>query len=82
MVTGPGAPGVAACDAALEAGLEMATLSGATAEKLARILPPIASWRNPIDMTGSSATNPELVWRTMETVLADASVLGEKIKNI
>ncbi|MEN8243544.1 MAG: CoA-binding protein [Thermodesulfobacteriota bacterium] len=76
VVTGPGAPGVAACDAALESGLEMATLGKATAEKLSRILPPIASWRNPIDMTGSAATNPELVWRTMETVLADESVDG------
>jgi len=76
VVTGPGAPGVAACDAALEAGLEMATLGEATSEKLSRILSPIASWRNPIDMTGSAATNPELVWRTMETVLADESVDG------
>ncbi|MCG6911044.1 MAG: CoA-binding protein [Deltaproteobacteria bacterium] len=76
VVTGPGAPGVAACDAALEAGLEMATLGNGTAEKLSRILPPIASWRNPVDMTGSAATNPELVWRTIETVLADDSVDG------
>ena len=76
VVTGPGAPGVAACDAAVEAGLEMATLGDITAEKLSHILPPIASWHNPIDMTGSSATNPELVWRTVETVLADASVDG------
>ena len=76
VVTGPGAPGVAACDAAVEAGLEMSTFSPATTEELARLLPSIASWRNPVDLTGSSATNPELVWRTMELVLADEAVDG------
>ena len=76
VVTGPGAPGVAACDAAIEAGLEMASLSRETSGHLADILPPIASWRNPIDLTGSSATNPELILKTMRCVLKDESVDG------
>ncbi|MEW6440828.1 MAG: CoA-binding protein [bacterium] len=76
VVTGPGAPGVAACDSAVEAGLEMATLSPETSAQLARILPPIASWRNPIDLTGASATNPELATQTMEWVLKDPAVDG------
>jgi acetyltransferase len=76
VVTGPGAPGVAACDSAVEAGLEMATLSRKTSEELSRVLPPIASWRNPIDLTGASATHPELATRTMELVLSDPFVDG------
>lgn len=76
VVTGPGAPGVAACDAAIETGLEMSVLSSETNDQLARILPSIASWRNPIDLTGSAATNPELVSGTMHHVLKDESVDG------
>jgi acyl-CoA synthetase (NDP forming) len=76
VVTGPGAPGVAACDAAIEAGLEMASLSKETSDRLAEILPSIASWRNPIDLTGSAATNPDLILKTMQIVLKDETVDG------
>ena len=76
VVTGPGAPGVAACDAAVETGLEMAAFSRETSDRLAEILPPIASWRNPVDLTGSAATNPELILKTIRCLLKDASVDG------
>ena len=76
VVTGPGAPGVAACDAAVEAGLEMAAFSRETSDRLAEILPPIASWRNPVDLTGSVAVNPGLVLKTVRCLLQDASVDG------
>ena len=76
IVTGPGAPGVATCDAAIEAGLAMAPLSSETTAQLAEILPPIASWRNPVDLTGAAAANPELVNKTLQIVLQDEFVDG------
>ena len=76
IVTGPGAPGVATCDAAIEAGLAMASLSNETSAQLAKILPPIASWRNPVDLTGSAASNPDLVTQTLQVVIRDENVDG------
>ena len=40
------------------------------------ILPSIASWRNPIDLTGKAATHPELVAQTLKIVLEDDAVDG------
>jgi len=76
IVTGPGAPGVAACDAAIEAGMEMAVLGRETSAGLAKVLPAVASWRNPVDLTGSGATNPDMVNKTLELVLGDDAVDG------
>jgi acetyltransferase len=76
IVTGPGAPGVAACDKAVEEGLIMASLGPEAEKRLENILPSIASWRNPIDLTGKAATHPELVAQTLNIVLEDNGVDG------
>jgi acyl-CoA synthetase (NDP forming) len=76
VVTGPGAPGVAACDSAVEAELTMAPLGPESAKRLEGILPSIASWRNPVDLTGSAATNPELVSQALRVILEDDAVDG------
>ncbi|MFC1858375.1 acetate--CoA ligase family protein [Thermodesulfobacteriota bacterium] len=76
VVTGPGAPGVAACDSAGEEGLIMPPLGSESAKRLESILPSIASWRNPVDLTGSAATNPELISQALLIVLKDTSVDG------
>jgi acetyltransferase len=76
IVTGPGAPGVAACDKTVEEGLTMASLDPETVKRLESILPSIASWRNPIDLTGRAATHPELVAQTLNIVLEDDAVDG------
>jgi acyl-CoA synthetase (NDP forming) len=76
VVTGPGAPGVAACDKAVEEGLTIASLGPEAAKRLESILPSIASWRNPIDLTGRAATHPELIAQTLNIVLEDDAVDG------
>jgi acetyltransferase len=76
VVTAPGAPGVAACDKAVEEGLTMASLGPEAAKRLKNVLPSIASWRNPIDLTGRAATHPELVAQTLNIVLEDDDVDG------
>ncbi|MGQ9653538.1 MAG: acetate--CoA ligase family protein [Thermodesulfobacteriota bacterium] len=76
IITGPGAPGVAATDAALEAGLEMFDFGRKTSERLEKILPRIASARNPVDLTGMAATDPEVVSCALRIALDEESVHG------
>ncbi len=53
ILTAGGGSGVMATDAARELGLEVPRLSDRTVEKLRRVLLPIASPYNPVDVTGS-----------------------------
>jgi len=76
VITGPGAPGVAATDAAIECGLQIPDFSRETSERLKAALPRIASVRNPVDLTGTAATNPEIVSCALRTVLEEDSVDG------
>jgi len=55
IVTVGGGSGVMATDALLELGLEVPELSNTTQSKLRKILLPIASTRNPVDITGSGS---------------------------
>ena len=54
IVTLGGGSGVMAADWASELGLEVPRLSSGTQERLRRVLLPIASPRNPVDVTGSA----------------------------
>jgi acetyltransferase len=54
IVTNGGGPGVMATDHAIDLGLEMATLSDATMEKLNLTLPPNWSHGNPVDIIGDA----------------------------
>jgi acyl-CoA synthetase (NDP forming) len=47
-----GGHGAIACDTAAALGLELPVLSGETADRLAAMLPPTASTRNPVDIAG------------------------------
>jgi len=76
VLTGPGAPGVATCDAAVEAGLLVEVLEEGTCLRLREILPGMASWQNPVDMTGAVATNPLMVPEALQVILGDHSVDG------
>ncbi|WP_326834422.1 acetate--CoA ligase family protein [Amycolatopsis rhabdoformis] len=61
VVSHGGGQGIVAADLCHDAGLEVPTLSTATRERLAPLLPAIASNRNPIDLTPEAFTRPE--WR-------------------
>ncbi|NOZ89163.1 MAG: hypothetical protein GXO15_04475, partial [Crenarchaeota archaeon] len=54
IVTVGGGSGVLASDELVELGLEVPRLSGETQARLRRVLLPIASPRNPVDVTGSA----------------------------
>lgn len=57
-----------------EAGLALAELSEATRKRLAAILFPQASLINPVDVAGTSDTNPEVLAQCMEIVAEDDNV--------
>ena len=54
IVTNGGGPGVMATDCAVDLGLEMATLSDSTIEKLNLVLPATWSHSNPVDIIGDA----------------------------
>jgi len=54
IVTNAGGPGIMATDAAIRHGLQIATFSEATKEKLKQELPPAASINNPVDVIGDA----------------------------
>jgi acyl-CoA synthetase (NDP forming) len=54
VLTNAGGLGILAADACESAGLELPTLSGETASRLAALLPSEASVANPVDMLGSA----------------------------
>lgn len=54
IVTNAGGFGVLATDAAIESGLQLASLSQDTQEKLRSVLPPAGSVKNPVDLLGDA----------------------------
>ncbi len=72
IVTNAGGPGIMATDAAVNLGLEIATLTPASRQKLASFLPPEASTANPVDMIASAGA--EAYGRSVEVVLEDDEV--------
>jgi acetate---CoA ligase (ADP-forming) len=69
IVTNSGGPGVLAADRAAELGLEIPEPSVALKEQLRAFLPPIASLRNPIDLTVEGSE--EGFRRTLAAMLAE-----------
>jgi len=60
IVSGPGGPAVAASDACVEAGLELAELSEHTKRRIAEVIPPVGtSTDNPIDLGMGSGFAPQ-----------------------
>lgn len=74
IVSQSGGAGVLACDRAEALGLRVPLLEEETQARLKEILPAYAALANPVDLTGLSLAEPELIRRTMKQVLADPRV--------
>ncbi|MBL7008372.1 MAG: acetate--CoA ligase family protein [Planctomycetes bacterium] len=72
IVTNAGGPAILATDACVAAGLEMAALRPATVRKLKKVMPPEASWANPVDLIASA--DGERFDRALAAVVADPEV--------
>jgi len=72
IVTNAGGPGILAADACEANGLQLATLSDETTNRLREFLPAAASVGNPVDMIASAGADHYA--RTLRTVLADPLV--------
>lgn len=74
IVSQSGGAGVLACDQAELLGLRVPVLAAETQAKLKENLPAYAALANPVDVTGLSLVEPELMRRAMKLVLADPAV--------
>lgn len=75
IVSGPGGPAVAAADACIEAGLELAQLSEYTKRRIAELIPPVGtSLDNPIDLGMGSAFNPQSYIESIRALGEDKGV--------
>ncbi len=72
IITNAGGPGIMATDAAVRAGLKLATLSAATKDKLRSGLPAAAALGNPVDVIGDARADRYQV--AVRTVLEDPDV--------
>lgn len=74
IVTNAGGAGILATDAAVRYGLQLASFTPETAQKLRELLPPTVNVANPVDMTGEP--NEQRYDTIVRTVLADPNVDG------
>lgn len=74
VISDGGGQATIASDRLAEAGLELASLSETTRQRLAEILFPQASLANPIDVAGSSDNDPALLATCMQIVAEDDNV--------
>ncbi len=74
IVTNAGGPGILATDACVKHGLQVATLSTETIEKLRAALPAAAGLYNPVDVLGDASAT--LYETALNIVLADPDVDG------
>jgi acetyltransferase len=72
IVTNAGGLGVLATDAAVQNGLEIASLSPETTEKLKTVLPPAGSANNPVDVLGDALSDRYRA--SIDAVAADSRV--------
>ncbi|GAB6878719.1 acetate--CoA ligase family protein [Halorubrum gandharaense] len=72
VVTNAGGPGVMATDAVGDAGLEMASFSGETTDRLREAMPEEANVHNPVDVIGDA--DVDRFREALEIVLADEGV--------
>jgi len=71
IVSQSGGAGVLACDRAEVLDLRVPTLAAETQKSLKQALPGYSAVANPVDVTGLSLAEPELMRRAMKLVLAD-----------
>lgn len=77
VLTGGGGSGVLAADQCAEAGLGTPPLRPDTLEKARKLMTPLASLVNPIDLTPESINNPkwlELLPQALDVIVADPSI--------
>ncbi|XKH59136.1 acetate--CoA ligase family protein [Halomonas sediminis] len=74
VIADGGGQATIASDRLAEAGLALAELSDTSRERLRTILLPQASTRNPVDVAGSSDSNPALLAECMRIVAEDNNV--------
>jgi len=74
IVTNAGGPGVIATDALIRGGGELTELSPKTMDQLDRVLPPVWSHNNPIDIVGDAP--PERYAKALEIAAADPAADG------
>jgi len=74
IVTGSGGSGSLVADLCGQEGLELASLSEPTIQKLNEILPPFATVTNPVDITASFMENFSLHHESALTILEDENV--------
>jgi len=75
VVAGMGGTNVGTTDNCIELGLEMAKLSGATLERLAKLLPPVGtSVGNPTDIGVATLVAPNLYGETLKALNEDENV--------
>ncbi len=72
IITNAGGPGIMASDAVEHSGLELASLSSETMNKLRQALPPAASVINPVDLLGDAGAGRYK--KALELVSSDHSV--------
>ena len=74
VVTTSGGSGILAADAVEAHGLELATLCEPTGLALAEIVPAYGSTANPVDVTATVMSNPELFDQALDLLVADPEV--------
>ena len=74
VVSDGGGQATIASDRLAEAGVELAQISDTTRQRLAEILFPQASLANPIDVAGTSDSDPAVLAKCMEIVAEDDNV--------
>jgi acetate---CoA ligase (ADP-forming) len=74
ILVGSGGVGVAAADKCAELGLKIPPLSKENQEILKMILPEFASFRNPVDFTGSGAENLFGNWGEVRDIFNDKNI--------
>jgi acetyltransferase len=72
IVTNAGGPGIMAVDACESLGLRVANFSKRTIGKLKKVLPPVVSFQNPLDLIASA--DPKRYGKALEIVLQDENV--------
>ena len=66
-----GGAGVMAADAAVACGVDVSPLSDALRDRLAAMLPPVATVSNPLDMTGGASLQAKLMADCLRAMLED-----------
>ena len=66
-----GGAGVMAADAAVACGADVSALSDALCDRLAAMLPPVATVGNPLDMTGGASLQARLMANCLRAMLED-----------